>query len=68
MGVSRGVGKMIQNLKLIRSDRRTISLEITSAGQVIVRAPRRMSEAEIKRFSEVLGAGGESFAWLQKTA
>ena len=57
-----GCREMVQNIKLIRSDRRTISLEITPAGQVIVRAPRRMSEAEIKRFIEVLGAGGESFA------
>lgn len=51
---------MIQNLKLIRSERRTISLEITSAGQVIVRAPRRMSEAEIKRFID------SKSSWLAK--
>lgn len=51
---------MIQNLKLIRSDRRTISLEITPAGQAIVRAPRRMSEAEIKRFID------SKSSWLAK--
>ncbi len=51
---------MVQNIKLIRSDRRTISLEITSAGQVIVRAPRCMSEAEIKRFID------SKSSWLAK--
>lgn len=37
---------------LIRSDRRTVSLEITPALSVLVRAPRRMGEAEVRRFVE----------------
>ena len=55
-----GCREMVQNIKLIRSDRRTISLEITPAGQVVVRAPRRMSEAEIKRFID------SKSSWLAK--
>ena len=35
--------------KLIRSDRRSIGIQITAEG-VVVRAPRRMSAAEIDRF------------------
>lgn len=35
--------------KLIRSDRRSIGVQITAEG-VVVRAPRRMSDAEIDRF------------------
>ena len=35
--------------KLIRSDRRSIGIQITQEG-VVVRAPRRMSDAEIDRF------------------
>ena len=41
-----------EDVKIIRSNRRTISLEISSAGQVLVRAPRRMSEADIRAFVE----------------
>ena len=41
-----------EDFEIIRSNRRTISLEITPAGQVLVRAPRRMSEAEIRAFVE----------------
>ena len=51
---------MIQNLKLIRSDRRTISLEIASTGQVIVRAPIHMTDAEIKKFID------SKSSWLAK--
>ena len=51
---------MKQTIKLIRSNRRTISLEITSSGQVLVRAPRRMPEAEIRKFIE------EKSSWLEK--
>ena len=35
---------------LIRSDRRTLGLEITPELAVVVRAPRRCSEREIRRF------------------
>lgn len=52
--------KMKQTIKVIRSKRKTISLEITSAGKVLVRAPRYMSEDEIQRFIE------SKSAWLAK--
>lgn len=51
---------MNQTIKLIRSNRRTVSLEITPSGQVLVRAPRHISEAEIQRFVE------EKSSWLAK--
>lgn len=41
-----------EDVKIIRSNRRTISLEITSTGEVLVRAPRHMSETEIRAFVE----------------
>lgn len=47
-------------IKLIRSDRRTISLEIAPSGQVLLRAPKHMSEAEIQGFVE------EKSSWLAK--
>lgn len=51
---------MNQTINLIRSNRKTISLEITPSGQVLVRAPRYMSEAEIRKFIE------NKFSWLAK--
>lgn len=36
--------------RLIRSDRRTLSLEVTALPETVVRAPRRCSVAEIERF------------------
>jgi len=45
---------------LRRSKRRTISLEITSAGEVLVRAPLRMPEAAIRAFVE------KHAAWIEK--
>lgn len=53
-------GTKKQPITVIRSDRRSISLEITPAGEVLVRAPRRMPEAEIKRFVK------EKSSWLEK--
>ena len=47
-------------IQIIRSARRSISLEITPAGEVLVRAPRRMPEAEIRRFVE------EKSSWLKR--
>lgn len=35
---------------VIRSQRRTLALEITREGQVLVRAPRQVSSAQIERF------------------
>lgn len=52
--------EMKQTIKVIRSKRKTISLEITSAGQILVRAPRYMSEEEIQRFVE------SKSVWLAK--
>ncbi len=49
-----------EDVEIIRSNRRTISLEITPAGQVLVRAPRRMSETEIRAFVE------SKSSWLAK--
>lgn len=36
--------------RLIRSSRRTLALEITAEGEVIVRAPKRLPLADIQRF------------------
>ena len=47
-------------IKVIRSNRRTISLEITPAGDVLVRAPRQMPETEIRGFVE------SKSSWLKK--
>ncbi len=38
--------------RVIRSDRRTVSLEITGELEVLVRAPRHMSQAQIEEFVE----------------
>lgn len=45
---------------IIRSRRRTISLEVHSDGQVIVRAPQGMPEIKIRTFAE------QKRGWLQK--
>ena len=39
--------------QLIRSNRRTIALQITRDARVVVRAPLRASEADIRRFVEI---------------
>ena len=46
--------------QIIRSPRRTIALEITRTGQVLVRAPKHMAETEIHRFVQ------EKSDWLMK--
>lgn len=46
--------------QIIRSARRTLSLEITRTGEVLVRAPKYMPEAEIQRFIR------EKSSWLKK--
>ena len=38
--------------RVIRSSRRTISVQIAPSGEVLVRCPRRMSYADIRRFVE----------------
>lgn len=49
-----------EDVKIIRSNRRTISLEITPSGEILVRAPRGMPEVEIRAFVETKSA------WLAK--
>ena len=46
--------------EIIRSRRRTVALEVTREGKVLVRAPLRMPQAEIKRFV------ASHAAWLEK--
>ena len=43
---------------IIRSDRKTISIHITPEGQIQVRCPRRMKQADIQRFVE------EKSSWI----
>lgn len=38
--------------RLIRSERKTVSLQITPEGELIVRAPKRMARGDIDRFVE----------------
>lgn len=40
----------MESYELIRSDRRTVAVEITRDGRVLVRAPRRLSQAAINGF------------------
>lgn len=40
------------DVEIIRSDRKTVSLEVRPDGSAVVRAPRRMPEKEIMRFVE----------------
>lgn len=49
---------MEQNIEIIRSSRKTLSLQIKPDGRVIVRAPMRLPMREIKRFLE------EKSEWL----
>jgi predicted metal-dependent hydrolase len=52
---------MKQEIRLIRSRRRTISIEVTADAQVIVRAPNRATLADINRFI------GEKADWIDKS-
>ena len=52
---------MKQEIKLIRSRRKTISIEVTADAQVIVRAPNRVSITDINRFI------GEKADWIDKS-
>lgn len=49
-----------KDVQVIRSNRKTISLEITSSGEILVRAPRRMPETDIRAFVE------SKKSWLAK--
>ena len=46
--------------QLIRSERKTVSLQITQEGELVVRAPKRMAKAEIDRFVE------SKRGWIEK--
>lgn len=48
--------------QLIRSERKTVSLQITQEGELVVRAPKRMAKAEIDRFVE------SKRGWIEKHA
>ncbi|MBE5827939.1 MAG: M48 family metallopeptidase [Butyrivibrio sp.] len=52
---------MKQEIELIRSRRRTISIEVTKDQRVIVRAPNRASLTDINRFI------GEKADWIDKS-
>lgn len=46
--------------EIVRSSRRTVALEVTREGRVLVRAPLRMPQGEIERFV------ASHAAWLEK--
>ena len=48
-------------IKLVRSKRKTLCIEVTTNCEVIVRAPLRVSEKEINRFI------GEKADWIEKS-
>lgn len=47
-------------IQIIRSQRKTLSLQIDSSGQIIARAPMRMPEADIQKFIR------EKANWIEK--
>jgi predicted metal-dependent hydrolase len=51
----------MQNIELIRSNRKTIAIEVTRDLRVIVRAPLKVSIKEINRFV------GEKSDWIEKS-
>lgn len=51
---------MLYDYKIIKSNRKTIAIQVTAEGEIIVRAPLRLSDREIADF--VL----EKKAWLEK--
>lgn len=51
---------MIEQVNIIRSNRKTVAIEITSLGEVRVRAPYRMSETDILHFVE------SKSKWIEK--
>ena len=52
---------MIQKPVIIRSARKTLSLQITPEGELLVRAPYRLPQREIDRFLQ------EKAAWIERT-
>lgn len=53
--------KMDFEYKIIRSDRRTLAIQVDAFGNVIVRSPKRLSDKRIKSFLK------EKEAWILKT-
>ena len=51
---------MKHEIKIIRSKRKTISLEITQGAEILVRAPLRMSKKDIEKFVD------EKSDWVEK--
>ena len=51
---------VISEIKVIRSSRKTMVLEIIKDGTILVRAPYRMQESEIRRFVQ------EKSDWIEK--
>ena len=51
---------VISEIKVIRSSRKTMVLEIIKDGMILVRAPYRMPESEIRRFIQ------EKSDWIEK--
>ena len=51
---------MTANYQVIKSDRKTISIQIKPDGQVIVRCPRRMRMEAVRAFVE------SKADWIQK--
>ena len=47
-------------IRVIRSSRKTIALQITPEGEILLRAPLRTSEAQLRRFVE------DKTPWLEK--
>ena len=48
---------MNHNFTVIRSSRKTLSLQITPEGQLLIRAPSRLPQREIDRFVEKSRSG-----------
>lgn len=54
------LGKMNQNINIIKSKRGTVSIRVTGGGSLEVRAPKYMANAEIMRFVE------KHKGWIEK--
>ncbi len=52
--------EIINEIEVVRSHRRTIAIEITSDLRVLVRAPMRMKDSDIRRFV------AEKSGWIQR--
>ena len=59
---------MDQPIEIIRSNRRTLALQVTADGRVIARAPLHMSDRDILRFAESKADWIESHVTRRKTA